>query len=1068
MSEVIAFHVNHFSLRGSEVAVYDYAHYNEEILHNKSFIVVHNKFRDKKDYRGVNVHNEGIYKKFNTRFTILEYSNISNLQQLLIDNKTTIFYNLKSGENDNFIIPGVKNVNHCVFTYDKNHVHGDVYIPISPAIVDPTIRSCTPHVPHIVNVPNVNGDLREFLNIPKNAIVFGRHGGEESFNIPFVHEVVQQVAENNDNIYFLFLNTQLFCNPRKNIIFIRGLSEVADKTRFINTCDAMLHARKEGESFGIAIAEFSVLKKPVITWKRTQEIKVDVEHTHHIDVLGQTGIYYSNRNDLLNILTNFTPTNNDSLDCYSKIYSPQVVMNLFNKYIIQQTNSVYNFISTQEFNRIKYTYFDRDDVAKSLQKNGWEPHVYTTIKHLLKPGDTFVDIGSNIGYHTLKVASNPNIKVISIEPQKDIFSLLEHNVRINNLKNVICLNMGLSDIERTRYIPRLLFNNSNMGDIPTYDNYKPNTDPLLCVDMDYLFLENNNINVIKIDVSGNELDIVKGGVKLLLKHRPYVIIPLEAYTYKRNGYDCGTIKNLFNALKYSMIEINSDYPCDHLCYPKEKQHEIEKIFGKYIQDNTVHNLINDNLSIGITKTIKYITNGNIRVKLMCNWTSSEDLCKCWNKMSKGNCKWNNIQVVYDDNNIDYYVIINKPQPNDKYIPEKTIVFRMEPDTETSSRWNDWYNSKDEFMYFMDLSKFRNNSEWHLGLSYNDIDKTFENSSGASSSRTNFENSFGASFGNQSFEKTKILSTVVSSLYNMEGHKKRIDFIKYLQQNKVHIDVYGRDNIFNLENHKGELPYHNKNDGILPYKYTFIAENCSINNYFTEKILDSIIGESVCFYWGCPNVENFIDNKAFIRLDLDDFPGSLKTVEEAIKNNEWEKRINVIREEKKKIINHYSFFPRIEGLIRLKDMNCLVVNNYENKWESFKREADRVGFKRYTKFSDKDNVWKFIKKDTLILRDDTIFLDNFIDYLAMIYNYIKNENLDFDVIFINYQNKDNKLPSINKDKIILYIDTEIPINYDMFKTYNYIVSSQGAKKILDYDITKKINIYCSFENLSLTN
>jgi GR25 family glycosyltransferase involved in LPS biosynthesis len=439
-------------------------------------------------------------------------------------------------------------------------------------------------------------------------------------------------------------------------------------------------------------------------------------------------------------------------------------------------------------------------------------------------------------------------------------------------------------------------------------------------------------------------------------------------------------------------------------------------------------------------------------------------------MSKENCKWNDIQLTHEDDNIDYYVIINKPLPTDKYIPNKTIVFRMEPDTETSVRWNDWYKSKDEFMHFLDLSKYRNNSEWHLGLNYNQI-KTIN------------------------IEKTKTLSTVVSSLYNMEGHKKRIDFVKYLQSNDVDIDVYGRDNVFLLENHKGELPYHNKNNGILPYKYTFIAENCKLDNYFTEKIIDSIIGETLCFYWGCPNIEKFIDSKAFIRLDLDDFQQSLNVVQQAIENDEWSKRINIIKQEKEKIVNHYSFFPRIEGLIAISKLDCKVVNlnRRQDRWLKFQSEAKKVDFKNYKRFIAVDgenmiitsdtinmfrnffnkpkkgevgcalshyNIWKEIENDTLVLEDDIKFDSNFIDGLALVYRHILDIKLDYDVVFIGYHlNKDvmnsitiqdiqnNKEIIVSMAEISKHKTTEHMFGYHGGGTFGYIISQKGAKKLL---------------------
>jgi GR25 family glycosyltransferase involved in LPS biosynthesis len=524
-------------------------------------------------------------------------------------------------------------------------------------------------------------------------------------------------------------------------------------------------------------------------------------------------------------------------------------------------------------------------------------------------------------------------------------------------------------------------------------------------------------------------------------------------------------------------------------------------------------------------------NDIIRLKLICNSTSSIDLCNCLDKMSMGNGRWNNIRITYEDDDIDYFVIINRPQKGEFYIPSKTIVFRMEPDTETHIRWNDWYESKDEFLYFLDLSKFRNNSEWHMGLSYKEMMSksdsneedlkvvteenevvteenkvvTEENKVVTEENKVvTEENKVVTEENNINIKKTKVLSAVVSSLFFMEGHKKRLIFIKYLQlfsaESKINIDVYGRDNIFNMENYKGELPYHNKNEGILPYKYTFTAENCSLNNYFTEKIIDSIVGEALCFYWGCPNLENFIDSRAFIRLDLNDLEGSLKIVVDSIANNEWEKRIDIIRKEKKKIINHYSLFPRVEGLILLsKTLSSSVINldRRLDRWISFEKEAKRVGFKNYNRVSAIDghdtlvddnlvnmfrnfyghpkkgevgcalshfNIWNSIIKrserrkngdntpedgkfiNELIMEDDITFSDNFVDKLALVYNEINNSRVDFDIIFIGYTlNKD----SLSEDEFNTKMNVYIKNEGIMFLSLDEISKNKTRKNIFGY-------------------
>ena len=103
----------------------------------------------------------------------------------------------------------------------------------------------------------------------------------------------------------------------------------------------------------------------------------------------------------------------------------------------------------------------------------------------------------------------------------------------------------------------------------------------------------------------------------------------------------------------------------------------------------------------------------------------------------------------------------------------------------------------------------------------------------------------------------------------------------------------------------------KDDGLMPYKYTIACENCSEPGYFTEKLADAILSECLCFYWGCPNLEEYIDGDAFVRLDLDNFEGSMEIVKRAIVEDWWVKRIDIIRREKKKILEEIGFFPRLK-------------------------------------------------------------------------------------------------------------------------------------------------------------
>ena len=80
--------------------------------------------------------------------------------------------------------------------------------------------------------------------------------------------------------------------------------------------------------------------------------------------------------------------------------------------------------------------------------------------------------------------------------------------------------------------------------------------------------------------------------------------------------------------------------------------------------------------------------------------------------------------------------------------------------------------------------------------------------------------------------------------------------------------------------------HDKADGLLPYRYTFNAENSLEPNYFTEKVLDAILCECLCFYDGCPNLEAFLDPETFVRVPMDAPEEAIEIISDAIAAGEW--------------------------------------------------------------------------------------------------------------------------------------------------------------------------------------
>jgi GR25 family glycosyltransferase involved in LPS biosynthesis/glycosyltransferase involved in cell wall biosynthesis len=306
------------------------------------------------------------------------------------------------------------------------------------------------------------------------------------------------------------------------------------------------------------------------------------------------------------------------------------------------------------------------------------------------------------------------------------------------------------------------------------------------------------------------------------------------------------------------------------------------------KENT--NLDNKNLRDtlkDLPESPEHLSRPQVKVKLLCNYTDDQSLYNTWKKFCKQDNKWDNVTLTLDDNP-DYYCIINHPQENAKFNPNKSIVFKMEEKESSRPYFPEmWVDIP--YHHFMCCFDERQSLEWHLSKTYQEL-------------------------LTEKIEKTKVLSAVVSDQYNLRGHKLRVDFLKYVDDHECKLDLYGSGNSHNINLYIKKLPYLQKDEGLLPYKYTFAAESVSANGYFTEKLVDAILAECLCFYWGCPDLEKYIDHEAFIRLDLTKPEEAMRTMEEAVKNGEWEKRIDKIRAVKRKLLNEMQVMPTLTKII----------------------------------------------------------------------------------------------------------------------------------------------------------
>lgn len=295
----------------------------------------------------------------------------------------------------------------------------------------------------------------------------------------------------------------------------------------------------------------------------------------------------------------------------------------------------------------------------------------------------------------------------------------------------------------------------------------------------------------------------------------------------------------------------------------------------------------------------------IRVRMLTNWCSSHDLCELFNRMTTdGNYEWrfrdlegaaHRLRITAADDDPDYWVVINAPPPGERVRLDagRTVVFQMEPlmwSKPMRAQWGSWAApSPLSFLQVRDHRRYRNSCDWWLGPSYPELRH------------------------GPAPQKQRVMAACVSSKRFDPGHVRRLDFLGLLDRQDIDLDIYGApENGF--RRWRASTPLHDKRRALLPYRYYFDAENNSTPNFYTEKIVDCLLAETLCFYWGCPNLDSFLDPRAYIRLELDDFDADLVRVREAIMADEWSARLPYIRAEKRRILDQYQFFPTLARVI----------------------------------------------------------------------------------------------------------------------------------------------------------
>ena len=308
----ILFHANTINYRGTTVAITDYARYNQEILGNESTITYCKTTGLERDMGN----EQAVIDELEKEFEVVGYR-AGDLEKKIDDLHIDLAYFINSGQKES-IPTNCKTAVHAVFQfYDP---HGDRYAYISEWLSEKMSDGLLPFVPHIVKLPDTADNYRGAFNIRADQKVIGRIGGYYTFDIPFVKQYIKRLVTSTDEFVFLFAGTEPFID-HPNVRFINEFHNPLKKAKFINTCDAMLHARDRGESFGLSVAEFLSLNKPVLSWNGGHDL-------NHLDMLKDSGLLYNDASHLDKLIRSLPDFKEDWTKRVEQ-YKPVPVMNKF-------------------------------------------------------------------------------------------------------------------------------------------------------------------------------------------------------------------------------------------------------------------------------------------------------------------------------------------------------------------------------------------------------------------------------------------------------------------------------------------------------------------------------------------------------------------------------------------------------------------------------------------------------------------------------------------------------------------------------------------------------------------
>lgn len=198
---------------------------------------------------------------------------------------------------------------------------------------------------------------------------------------------------------------------------------------------------------------------------------------------------------------------------------------------------------------IKYKLDLHEVIDRGVYFGGWEPESVDWIKKNIKKGDVVIEVGANVGAHSLLIAKQiyPNGFVHLFEPADYAYNKLNENLNLNPILKLhtkvykTLLSDDIYDFNNLKIRSSWIFNKTKEIEDKMDQSLNGKSESL-----DNLFQNIKKLDVIKIDVDGFDFKVLKGSENLIKKFKPKIFVELNDVQLRANG---NTVKDILNFMK---------------------------------------------------------------------------------------------------------------------------------------------------------------------------------------------------------------------------------------------------------------------------------------------------------------------------------------------------------------------------------------------------------------------------------------------------------------------------------------------------------------------------------------